>query len=381
MSADTVDMAAGDVADRVMALVRNMREELVVLQGTRDDARAKASAAGLDEESLWNEWFNENIHDADLYAVSVKDPDAGYLGWLARRIAEPFRLPGLAVGALVERLGADDGMRVALVLWPQEVAWAHRMRRSQDLRIAVLSHLFVANARANPSREVARIAEYYRDAVASPGYAEAIEHTLSPEEIREGYGDEKFRPLFLRYAEGTLGQRVDAMSITELQALATHVAGLEERELRGFAKERVLKSLKGASIVTMTGVIAEAIKRGLDSNDLLWEWDRFVDAIRNDAFQVPPGTGRPYTEFMTWLRTESEPGSGPDSEDCSARMVAVLAGARGWVSALPLEYQSMGAGDPEQFIGWSDAVIAKTRRPPRDLVLDYGFYLVSRALR
>ena len=91
MSADTVDMAAGDVADRVMALVRNMREELVVLQGTRDDARAKASAAGLDEESLWNEWFNENIHDADLYAVSVKDPDAGYLGWLARRIAEPFR--------------------------------------------------------------------------------------------------------------------------------------------------------------------------------------------------------------------------------------------------------------------------------------------------
>lgn len=369
-----------------------------VSQPTRGEAARLAgeSEVILDEASLFMEWQNDVLDewapfmmDPDYVMSSVAaerqwweearvDPDRAYIEWVKSRVLNPFQITSRVVKKASRMHGQDRAITLAMSIWDQEIAWAQRLRRSEDQEVAVYAMLFIKQVAKDPSREYLKMIRVLEVAEESQEYVLAREHQMAAAQIRHGAGATAFRPLFLRLAEQENRVKVAALSPNELSQLADLAKQSEIDELAQHTRIRTLLVLQSVRFGRMTGIIHLAQRLDLTSDDVFAAEKAFQEAVRDGSVQVDVEAGIPYADFVAWLkrkgkRVKEQRGTSKARKDAVA---AIAMNPGRWLMKLPMEYRQFGA-DLKLYSEWRTSIVSGDRPYPEDAVSDFGFFLLA----
>lgn len=369
--------------ERMGALLLMMIEALALPEDVRQKAAAVVadSRAGLDEKALMKEWRNDLLVDRKTFDEVRKDPGSHYLAWIRERVLFPFHVTFRAVQRVQRSLGHETS-NLMESRWSQEIAWAQRMRAGDDDRVAVMSHSFVKLALRDPGREFEALAHVYADAVQDVAYLKAEEHLHSAAQIRvQKLGKPAFGPLFFRRASLTYKDTFDRMPDQQLKALALAARRAEEQELVLLAGQRAARLSEQTPLSRLMSVIEVAAELGYGSDCLVAAEEAFRRALVSGEVKVPKTTGFPHAEFLQFLRTTPRPDlvhSKADRMGAEADLLHLVSETAAWLKALPGDYVASEGRSADVFKAWLTPLILRHREVPRDLVVDYGFFLQSR---
>ncbi len=363
---------------------RRAAEDLVAHASQRMSEETGINRA-FSEVRLYKEWRNDLLakpgDDQNPWARITADPATPYMGWLDWRLAHPFHVSYRVVDAAARRMGVSTANLLVDIRWPQEVAWARRIRKSADERDVLVGHRFLLAAIADASSEFAKLAGAYAQASDDPAYVLAPEHDYAADEVAAGYGSPDFGPLFLRHGRAVLADRLGRMSAKELRASAAVARRSEDTERGNRARRRAAANVRAANMARSPGIISIAVEAGLGADGLVDAQAEFARLVEAGAVPVPPDVGLPYEEFCAWLRTAQAPSQTllmpGDDLSGETELLGIVSNPIDWVRSLPRDYHDMGASDPRRFHRWLAPIASRERAFPRDAVVDYGFQLVA----
>jgi hypothetical protein len=365
--------------------VRSLR----VSPATMDRSRSVAEAAGvMDAEAaqkLYREWVNDLVAFVGhpQMAEAARNPDHAFLQWLGSRLTNPFHVTCRAHDAVRARYGGEAALLFAEVRWPQEVAWAHRMRGHDNDRIVFLAGMWLKAAKRDPAKLFRGLVRCYaEEASLDPHYARSDVHLCDAGEIRGGAVDDRhWRPLWLRFAEREFGPMANGMPRQKLTLLAQQVRETEFRERLADKRSGWAGRLRAARPALMLAVLQAAIDHGLSSDDLAAAEKAFIADVESGAVDID---GQPHPAWRLFLRTLPDwqgRSPVPDPGEAEERVAAVQGMSPAWTDALPADFLRLGAADQRRLLAWFDAVASdRTRAAPSDPAVDYGMWLVA-ALR
>jgi len=385
-----VDQAAPDSEENRME--RNLQMEFLIQRKAllsvpeiaMDEARKRCEGHGLDVSVLHNEWINDTLSSQPAYEMALEDVPKSFLAWVDRKIEDPFLLPAMASKVASLRLD-HDAMRFCTIVWPQELAWAHRLRRSEDAVVAILSDGFLRRARKDVMSQFKALFPVYLVACEEFDYLRSQVHDLTPEQIRLGMGDNNFDPVFLRYARSAFESLVSKlMERDEIDKIVESVRNSEVKEVQKILRSKTAQLMERSRLTRMISIIRTAMDIGLDSDRLDLAYVSFLQEIENGAVHLDVNGGLPDGEFRAWLRVQKfKRMTMPETFRTNAAdesLGEIVRAPIGWVDRLPQEYLDLGGRTPRIFQEWLSPIVKDIRSAPRDFVLDYGFHLVKTVL-
>lgn len=382
--------AQSTVPDFLANFLLDQQQRLALPEGLRGraaDIVSQAGVAGMSEPELQLEWFNDALCDKDLRAKALADPAGHYLNWVEDRVKTPFRVSYRIYDKIKRLWGVEAVNLVVNVVWPQEIAWGHRLRLSNDDRVAFMANVFLVSAARDPSRECLRLAETRATAVQDPVYTMAVAHEFSPAQIRsDPHIAANFEPLFLRAYRSLVADRINAMTPAQLSHLADTVRHKEGLERKALAWKRAVMACRRSPLSRVNGVISAAIEMNYDADTLILVEEIFLAKLAAGEISVDMDVGLPYRDFISFIR-QTPAGSIPetslpvDAMASEAALFSVVANPEGFIATLPDQYHQLGAGERLKFTNWLRPIAGRQRATPRDLVCDYGFHLVNAGFR
>jgi hypothetical protein len=369
-------------------LLRKRAAALSLPDGTAERVAETVRSAGMRlpgaAEALRIEWLNDLLaaRDAGAFGLAARDPAAHLLSWAAERAKDPFHVTYRSVEAVARDLGPDAASRL-VVAWRQEIAWAQRMRRYPNPRVATKAALFLREAEGAPGKLFERLAATYADAFSSPDYIDHPAHSMSDRDIRFLDHVPDFTPLFLRYASRAYAERLAAMARDKLEVLAARAAREEDEDRERAASRRSADVARRSPMRRMITVIADARMRGLSPNALWAAEEAFLGLLSTGEIRVPPGTGSPHARFLETIGDPSAlarlsaacPPSVPDGDSLAWTVVHL---GIGWLDGIPDGYRRMSERMRTSFESWQVEIAEERREAPVDPVSDFGFFLMER---
>lgn len=367
-------------AERIMQRAERRLERMAISESDHEGAAIKIKTrgiGGLDKNKLWSEWRNTVVTmSAEQFEALDPDPAKAYYQWLDQRIANPYQMTSRAFEKARRRFNSEFLNRFAFTLWPVEIAWAQRLRRSPNDRVAVVSRLFLSQIAKDPSAEVVQFGEACVEAMSEPDYYNAPERHYEPSQIRDGYGSDLFRPAFLRLAEAVHAIRLQKIDPDDLTVMAEVARREEERDLAIIARTRAIRSARRSPLSRNVTVITVAIERGLSSDALVLAEEGFLAEVETGISEISADTRYPQSEFIDWLRSGRNEAvtHDPNVEHSDLWRYDV----RHWISELPIDFGRFGARDVKSFHAWMESLGTRPS-PPIDPVVDYGMYLIRKS--
>lgn len=366
-----------------MDLLAKRRAMLDLPETVMAEAEERCKEARLDVLGLRREWIN-NVLRNEEFEKAMENVPKSFLDWVDRKVADPYFLPAQASSLASLRL-EDEAMRFSTIVWPQEIAWAKRLRRSDDIPTALLSSLFLGQARKNVVEQFKSLFPIYLVAQEDFAYIRLSVHDLTPDQIRMGMGSPSFEPLFLRHARSAFEpQLAKLLDMTGIDVIVAKIRREEEADIQDLILGRAVKALERSRITRMVSVIRAAIDIGLDSEMLDRAYEEFLQQVRGGKLRFDPQTGLPDAEFRSWLRVQSlkrpSRGKAPIRNADNPTLYEIVKRPKRWVEGLPEEYRSLGGNVSHVLHAWLQPIVADERPAPRDFVLDYGFHLVDTVL-
>lgn len=372
---------------KAVPFLARLVRKLAVSDVSMSEVAEAASASGMREpeaaKRLYREWLNDTVvaEGANGCRVAIRDPDGAFLAWAASRILDPFQVPMRAHDAARADRGDETALLFSEVRWRQEVAWARRMRGSDNDRIAVLAEMWLTAARRDVAKLFRGVVNVYADeGLAEPGYADSVFHMLAEDEILEGrVEDAHWRPLWLRFAEREFGRIINGMGRGQVVQLAARCRDAEWRERTARHRERQADGLRARRPALMVAVITAALERGLSSDDLVEAETSFIDAVRAGSLDLSDrqrdAGWRIFVERLdAWVGRAEPPG---DAERLR-RIEAIEHLPPTWSNCLPVAFREIGADDQRLLVAWFDAISRfRQRETPSDPAVDFGMWLVE----
>jgi|HigsolmetaAR201D_1030396.scaffolds.fasta_scaffold04415_6 hypothetical protein len=370
-------------------ILKRRVERLALPPGTMEEVARIIHEEGMSlpnaAEMLRVEWLNDLVASEDRaeFGRAARDPREHFIAWARQRARRRYHVTYRAVDAVARRLGATAASQI-MDVWPQEIAWAQRLRLDANPLVATKAAMFLREAEGNPGKVFERIADEWTDAFLKADYAEHPAHALSPGEIRFAKDVPEFTPLFLRYAARAYADRLQGMSREKIVALAA-VAARDEHNERDVEIGRQCASLARQSPMRrMLPVISAASSAGLSPNELCLLEKAFVSRMERGAERIEAGTGSPHAAFLSAitdpekrdaLLVEAPPRA--DDEDPEALCWEVVNLTPSWVRELPTSFRHLAGRLEPAMEAWQIAIAEDRREPPIDPVSDFGFFLLK----
>lgn len=341
-------------------------------------AETALSMAGAAEQ-LRKEWLNDLVAstDAGAFSHATRDPDNHFLAWLKDRARNPFHVSYRAVDSLAQRLGPEIAARVALVIWPQEIAWAQRFRVSENPVTATKAAMFLREAVGNPSRLFGKIADLYGDALIKSSYSDHIAHDYSPIDIRLEPDMPEFSPLFLTYAARSYSDLLLEMPREKIEALANR-AHKDEMNDRGLIEaQNALEKIERFPMRRMQSVVSLSISLGLTPNSLFLAETGFLSLLKDGEISIVDDA---VATFASLLSSDIDRerlihlGDKPtiDAEEIQWGIAHL---DKNWLSKLPSSQQKEGKSLLPYMEKWQFAIVEDQRETPYDPISDFCFFL------
>jgi len=371
-------------------LLRRRASALELVPGTMEEAEKIVVAAGMKlpgaAEALRVEWLNDMVvhHSAGEFGLAARDPSRHFLEWVKVRAGNRYHVTYRSIDAVGRRYGADAASRL-IVIWPQEIAWAQRLRLSGNPFTATKAAMFLREAEGSPGKVFERIADVFSEAFMRADYVDHPAHDLSSADIRFGSPPDDFVPLCLRYASRAYDEKLFGIPREKLDALA-RIAAKDELEERGMDAARHSAAVaRAAPMRRMIPVIGAAISSSMTPNDLALCERAFVASLDRGELKVEPGTGNPYASFIaafadaesrsTLLNSSDAVRNEGEDPDNLAWMVVNLRPS--WADTLPATFRESSRNLREAMEEWQLDVAEERREPPIDPISDFGFFLLK----
>lgn len=370
-------------------LLRKRVEALQFDEGVFIEADKIIQASGMKltdaSKILWREWLNDLVattHTAEFRRASG-NPKEHFLSWVAERAKKPFHVTYRAIDAVERRFGSDLASRYAHIVWPQEIAWAQRLRLSENPNIATRAAMFLREIEGNPARLFSKIADLYADAIAKVGYTDSPAHELSPNEIRFNQVVPEFNPLFLKYASRQYTALLNNMTRERIELLGSRAAKDEKQDRSIIMARKVVTTTKRFPMRRLPNVISLAKSLGLNSNQLFQLETSFLNKMEAGEIELEQGLNSPHIAFVTALTNDKDreellalaPALNIDQVSCLWE-VAHLDGRR-WVNDLPESFSKWADISRQEVEKWQLAIVEERREAPIDLISDFAFWLLD----
>lgn len=376
------------------ALTSLLRRRAAALALSPDDfARAEEAVrnAGMRlpgaTETLRKEWLNDLVASKDgaEFRAAARDPGGHFLRWVSDRAKDRFRVSWRAVEAVSQRIGQEAAARFAVVVWPQEIAWAQRTRLSDNPMSATKAAMFLREAEGNPSKVFTGLSDIYADQALKASYSESPVHESSPDEIRFADDIQDFSPLFLRYAARAYAEILHTMPREKIEALGARAAREEEADRRRIRSASAALRARRFPMRRILTVIASATSMGLSPNEVYLLEDAFLSALDAGEIGTEPGNSVPHAEFIACI---SDPearallgASVPCPEPVPSETLWEVANLDlRWIETHPASWGERWSLPARRaaFLAWQEEVVNEARETPLDPMSDFGFFLMGR---
>jgi len=372
-------------------ILKRRVEALQLPEGTMKEVEQILQAEGMKlpgaAEALRVEWLNDMVahESAAEFGHAARNPRQHFVEWARVRAKRRYHVSYRSVGVVERRLGSSVATQIAMMVWPQEIAWAQRMRLDRNPLVATKAALFLREAEGQPGKVFEKIADAYSNACLKPDYADHPAHSMSASEIRFSSFVPEFTPLFLRYAARAYADRLHGMTRETLAKLAA-VASRDEQEDRDTEAGRQSARIAQLSPMRrMLPVISAAHSARMSPNELCQLEKVFVTLLERGSIKVEAGTGSPHATFMSviadparrngMLLASPARGAGEDPDSLAWEVVNLKAGA--WLPTLPESFARMATRLAPAMEAWQIEIAEERREAPLDAVSDFGFFLVS----
>jgi len=368
---------------------RLLRKRVAALQippETMAEAEKVVEAAGLKisgaADNLRKEWLNDLVASTDAAAFrhAARDPSSHFLDWLAERARTPYHVSYRAVDSAAQRLGPEVAARVAMVVWPQEIAWAQRLRLSENPVTATKAAMFLREAAGNPARLFGKIADLYGDAVTKSGYSDNPAQDLSPHDIRFSPEVPEFSPLFLLYAARSYSDVLLDMTRDRIEILAQRAARDENEERRRIEAEKAVGSIRRFPMRRIFSVISSSVTMGLSANKLYLAEIGFVGLLESGDIEADNGVAT-FVSMISSAETRQKLFAAAKTPDTTPEEIqwGIAHLERGWIDDLPESFRKRAMNLQPAMEAWQVEVVEERREAPYDPVSDFGFFMIERS--
>jgi hypothetical protein len=373
--------------DRKMELLRQRVASLSLDPATLQAAEAIVKANRMVPkvvEQLRKEWLNDMVsHPNDgEFRLAASSPDRHFLQWIEARSKRPYHVTRRTVVAVAEKYKETNiATKLSIVIWPQEIAWAQRMRLDPNPFTATKAALFLRETLGNPSKTFVAIADIYSEAVKHAGYSDSPVQDLSADEIRFAAELPEFAPLFQRYAARAYADTLKNMTRDQVEKLAQRAAAEENEDRRLVAAEGIARGAQRSPMRRSVSTIRSAIAFKLDSNTTFLLEKGFVRKVEAGEVDIEPGQRTADAGFLRLLADPAQRDvllsleSIPSATDY-LDMWAIAHLNATFLDQLPPSYKPL-ACTKTQLESWQEAVVTGKRPCPYDAVSDLGFFLLG----
>jgi hypothetical protein len=372
--------------NRKMELLRGRVASLSIAADTIAQAETVLKANRLVAklaEPLRKEWLNDMLThpNAGEFRLAASDPDAHFLKWLDARAKRPYHVTRRTVISVGERYNPEVASKLSIVIWPQEIAWAQRMRLDPNPFTATKAALFLRETVGNPSKTFLALADIYSEAIMRVGYMESPVQELSAWEIRFTPELPEFAPLFQRYAARAYSDTLKSMTREQVEKLATRAAIEENEERRLVLAGDVARGAAKSPMRRNVSTIRTAVMFKLDANRTYLAETAFVRMVEAGEVDIDPGSrsaDAAFTRFMADVPRRDaaialEPLPSP-TDFMDIWEIAHL--DHDFVGKLPPSYKPLGCTGVH-LERWQEAIVEGRRPCPYDAVSDLGFFLLG----
>ena len=369
-----------------LKLLRERVSSLSVSDDTLEKARKTIEDAGLSPktlESLRLEWLNDmmSIRSKSEFRHAASNPDQHFLTWIEERSKHKYHVSRRTVLSAAKTYGHEIASKLQIVIWPQEVAWAQRMRLDENPFTATKAALFLRETESNPSKVFLEISDILSDAIKTSGYLNSKVKEFSPDEIRFSSEVPEFAPLFQRYAARHYTEKLKNMSREQLEVLASRAADAENMDRRKIASKEIVNLSKKSPMRHSISNIRSAILFKLTPNELFLLENAFNKLLVAGEFEVDPSMRTADSHFLRIMGDKKRRNNLiaieelPDPDDLMSTWDIVHLNA-GITSTMPKGLKSLKC-TIEQFQGWQEDIVEGKRELPYDIYTDIGFHLLG----
>jgi hypothetical protein len=349
------------------------------------DAERIVEKAGLTlpgvVQELWKEWLNDMVATSnhDAYRAAARDPGGKFLDWLRVRSMHRFHITWRAFEKVSRAYGPGMVGRFVTGVWPQEIAWAQRMRRFDNPHVATRAALFLRETEGKPWKTFIALADIYADMSRSIVEIDNPVFDLTPEEIRFSDDLPDHTPLFLQYASRTYKDMLDQLDGEKLRILAERAKRDELADRTSDEARKMAASTRLAPMRHSTSVISAAISLGIGPNELYLAETTFLDRLERGEVPIERGTRTPQTAFVTAISDRKNRKALVSSSiapeiDPAGDVWEIARLDRRWIDTLPPGYSAF-TGLRNSLEDWKLAVVEGRRNIPYDKVSDFGFFI------
>lgn len=365
------------ISKRVSALAFSER---VFRDADRIAEKAGLTLPGIVQE-LWKEWLNDLVATrvSSEYRKAVRDPGGHFLEWLKSRVTRRFHVTWRALDKLSRSYGPEIATQFTSIIWPQELAWAQRMRLFDNPHVATRAALFLRETEGKPSKTFAALCDIYAETVRNMVEIDDPARELTPEEIRFSESLPDYTPLFLQYAGRAYRDMLERMDIDKLRILAERARKDENADRSADIARQMAAATRLNPMRHSTSVISAAISLGIGPNELYLAETAFVDRLERGDIAVEKGTRTPQTSFITAISDRKNRKALVSSSiapeiDPAGDIWEVARLDRRWLDTLPGGYAAF-PGLRQKLDEWKLAVVESRRNIPYDKVSDFGFFI------
>lgn len=334
-------------------------------------------------EPFRKEWLNDMLThpNAGEFRLAAVDPDAHFLKWIEARSRLPYHVTRRTVAQVGAKYDTNIATKLSIIVWPQEIAWAQRMRLDPNPFTATKSALFLRETVGNPSKTFTALADMYSDAIMRVGYLDSPVQDMSASEIRFATDLPEFAPLFQRYAARAYADTLKDMTRDQIEKLAKRAAAEENEERRLVAASGIARGATRSPMRRTISTIRTAISFGLDANSTFLLEKAFIRKVEAGEVEVDPGQRTADAGFLQLIADKEARKAVldmqplPSSADYMDTWEIANLNAS-FLDQLPPSFKPLGC-TKAQLESWQEAIVIEGRPCPFDAVSDLGFFLLG----
>ncbi|NTF17233.1 hypothetical protein G6L37_02155 [Agrobacterium rubi] len=332
-------------------------------------------------DELWKEWLNDLVATTNgaEYRTAARDPGGHFLDWLRVRATRRFHVTWRAMDKLSRAYGPEVATHFTSIIWPQEIAWAQRMRTFDNPHVATRAALFLRETEGKPSKTFEALSDIYAETIRTIIEIDSPAKDLTPEEIRFSENLPDHTPMFLRYASRAYKDVLDPMDRERIELLADRARRDEMADRAAGIARQMAAAARLNPMRQSTSVISAAISLGIGPNELYLAETAFLDRLERGDVVIEPGLRTPQMAFITAISDRKSrkvlvSSSISPEIDPPVDIWEVANLDRRWLADLPQGF-SVFQGLRASFESWKLAIVQGSRNIPYDRISDFGFFI------
>ena len=352
-----------------------------IAQTDRDLEGSQLDYTAQDMIAEWLNYVILNRDDGETLETAIENPDRHFMQFLVNVTNDPTQPLPHHVQMLSRQIGIEFVSAMSRIHWPQQLAWAERMKNHEDDTVVLLADLFSKKAAKKPSDLFCKLTRFAFEAdFDGQTHSMTTFDLLNADEIAAvDLTGLQWLPLCILYVQRSSASK--ALAQFSESALAQRAHGVRIDYRKRHASQRLdasLSYLEDYPLTLRSSVISKATRLGINSTKLCALYRDFLSSIR-DQIKIPDDE-----RSMTRLFIEHID-HGKDNKVVSQEAETVRGIRKSvarinsrWIASLPEDMFVAGADDKSKLSEWRNLVLSGERDCPSDIRVDYFMFLYER---